>query len=88
MAEVQKLVHSFAEQINELVIYDRDLRHERVKPICFLLIQETRRQWQIFEVVFVIISDKSGQSVNPFHCKTYARVVFRAQWNIYNKAFL
>ena len=25
-------------------LYDRDLRHERVKPTCFLLIQEKRRK--------------------------------------------
>ena len=33
-------------------IYDRDLGHKRVKPTCFSLIQETRRQRQIFEVDF------------------------------------
>ena len=33
-------------------IYDRDLGHERVKPTCFLLIWEARREWPIFEVDF------------------------------------
>ena len=28
----------------EWFLYDKDLRHERVKPTCFLLIRETRRQ--------------------------------------------
>ena len=34
-------------------LYDRDLYHERVKPTSFLLIRETRKQWQIFEADFV-----------------------------------
>ena len=34
----------FIVQINGLVSLDSDLRDERVKPACLLLIRETRRQ--------------------------------------------
>ena len=68
-------------------LYDRNLRHERVKPTWFFFKFEKQEGNDKFLKSTLTISDKCWNSVN-LSCKTYTRGVFRTQSNIYSKAFL